>query len=426
MDVRSTLFGSRVRIAAVALVLVLVAIGAAFAAGVLGTPSVTGVENRFGGVNETTTTIESNLTVANPNPFGASLGGLTVDYAVEMNGIRMAEGTKTGVSVPRGTSTLPLTTHLTNERIPSWWVSHVRNGEQTTLTVDADVHSSTAGATFGTPQVTRSVDTDLLSQFNSSRPQPVNARAPLVSDPVLYINETRATWGEVSNETTELRVAFVVYNPKSYPVGTTEIGYDLSMNGVTLGEGATEGGIVIPPGETRTIETTTRIRNGNLDEWWVTHIERNQVSELEIDFSARLDLRATTVEVPLTALDYTKTVETDVFGTKPDTGASGGAESSGDAGGGQTETETATTSVAASETPAPTSSPAPTTITTATPSGDGSLLGGGKSEGGESDGTTTSTAEPVTPTATPSSTPTPTPTPTDDGGLLGSYHGRIR
>ncbi|AUV81526.1 hypothetical protein C2R22_07545 [Salinigranum rubrum] len=423
MDVRSTLFGSRVRIAAVLVLVVLVATGAAFAAGVLGTPSVTGVENRFGGVNETTTAIESNLTVSNPNPFGASLSGLTVDYAVEMNGVRMAEGTKTGVSVPRGTSTLPFTTRMANERIPAWWVSHVRNGEQTTLTVDADVHSSTAGATFGAPQVTRSIDTDLLSQFNSSRPQPVNASAPLVSDPVLYINETNATWGEVTNETTELRVAFVVYNPKSYPVGTTELGYDLSMNGVTLGEGATESGVVVPPGETRTIETTTRIRNENLDGWWVTHIERNQVSELEIDFSARLDLRATTVEVPLTALDYTKTVETDIFGTKPDAGASGGAESAGDGEGERTERETASTGVAPTSTPAP--APTSTPTTTATPSDDGGLLGGG-----ESDGSVTPTAEPAT--ATPSSTathtptPTPTPTSTDDGGLLGSYHARIR
>ena len=421
MDVRSTLFGSPARIAAVVLALVLVAIGAAFAAGVLGTPSVTDVENRFGGVNETTTTIESNLTVSNPNPFGASLGGLTVDYAVEMNGIRMAEGTKTGVSVPRGTSTLPFTTQMANERIPSWWVSHIRNGEQTTLTVDADVRSSAAGASFGAPQVTRSVDTDLLSQFNSSRPQPVNASAPLVSDPVLYVNETSATWGEVTNERTELRVAFVVYNPKSYPVGTTELGYDLSMNGVTLGEGATESGVVVPPGETRTIETTTRIRNENFDEWWVTHIERNQVSELEIDFSARFDLRATTVEVPLTPLDYTKTVETDIFGSKPDTGASEGAESTGDSEAERTERGTASTSATPTETPTPTSTPS-----TATPSDDGGLLGGGESDGDENDGTAAPTAEPVTPTATPSPTATPTPTSTDDGSLLGSYHAGIR
>lgn len=412
MDVRSTLFGSRLRIAVVVLLLVGGAIGGAFAAGVLGAPSVTGVENRFAGVNETATTIESNLTVSNPNPFGASLGGLTVDYAVDMNDIRMADGTKDGVAISRGTSTLPFTTTMANERIPAWWVSHIRGGEQTTLTVNADVHSSTAGRTFDAPQVTRAVDTDLLSQFNSSEPQPVNASAPVASDPVLYINQTNATWGEVTNETTELDITFVVYNPKSYPIGTTEVGYDISMNDVTLGEGETEKSVVIPPGETRTIETTTRIQNQNLDEWWVTHIERNQVSQLRIDFSARLDLRATTVTVPLTSLDYTKTVETDIFGTKPETGAATSQSSSGS----DESSATPTTTATATPTSTPTATP--------TPAEDGGLLGG--SDDG-SDETATEASGTATRTPTPTPTPTATPTPTDgDDGLLGSYHAAIR
>ena len=416
MNLRSKLFGSTRRLVVVAVLFLVVCVGAAVALGVLGSPTVTGVENRFGGVNETATVVESNLTVSNPNPVGVSLGGLTVDYAIDMNGIRMAQGSKTGVSVPTGQSTLPVTTTMANERIPAWWASHVRDGEQTTLTVAADVHSSTAGATFDAPQVTRSVETELLSEFNSTEPRPVNANSPLVSDPVLYVNETRASWGEVTNETTELDLAFVVYNPKPYPVGMTEVDYGISMNDVTVGEGATEHGVVVPPGETRTIETTTRIRNGNLDEWWVTHIERNQVSELEIDFSARLDLRATTVRVPLTGLTYTKTVETDIFGTKP---ATWNTTPSGTGTGTETPTETGTE---AAETPrrtptsAPTSSPTstPTPSPTSTPDHGGLLGDGGGTE---------------TPSSTETSTPTPTSTPTatpDGGGLLGAYRVAVR
>ena len=391
MGLRSKLFGSRRRVVAISVVALLLVVVAAVVFGVFGTPSVTGVENRFGGVNETATVVESNLTVRNPNPFGASAGGLTVDYVVEMNDIRMAQGTKTGVSIPAGQSDLPFTTRLANERIPGWWVSHIRGGEQTTLTVAADIHSSTVGASFDAPQVTRSVDTDLLSQFNSAEPRPVDADSALVSDPVLYVNETRASWGTVTNETTELDLTFVVYNPKPYPIGMTQIGYDISMNDVTLGEGRSQREVIVPPGETRTVETTTRLRNGNLDEWWVTHIERNQLSELRIDFSARVDLRATTVEVPLSALTYTKTVETDIFGTKPDTAATptatppstatadddGGTASSSD-----DSTETAQDS---SPTSQPTVAPTPTPTPTATPAGtatdDGGLIGGGDGGG---------------------------------------------
>ena len=400
MSLRSKLFGSRLRVAVVVLLVLVVGVAGAFAAGLLGAPTVTGVDNRFGGVNDSATVIESNLTVSNPNPVGASAGGLTVDYAVEMNDIRMATGTKDGVSVSTGTSDVPFTTTMRNERIPSWWVSHIRGDEQTTLTVAADIHSATAGATFDAPQVTRSIDTDRLSQFNSSEPRPVNADSAVASDPVLYVNETRATWGTVTNETTELDLTFVVYNPKSYPVGMTQVGYGITMNDVTLGEGTTEQGVVIPPGETRTIETTTRLQNQNLDDWWVTHIERNQVSELRIDFSAQLDLRATTVDVPLSALTYTKTVETDLFGTKPDD---------------------ASTTPAPTETPTPsddgtTATPSETETATATPtpteSDDGGVLSG-------ADETATPSGETATDTPTPTATPT-------DGGLLGSYHAPIR
>jgi LEA14-like dessication related protein len=38
-------------------------------------PSVSGIDSRFAGVNETETVVESELAVRNPNPIGANLGG---------------------------------------------------------------------------------------------------------------------------------------------------------------------------------------------------------------------------------------------------------------------------------------------------------------------------------------------------------------
>jgi len=89
-------------------------VGGAFALGVVGTPSVVGVENRFGEVTNETTTIDSDLTVNNPNPVGVSLGGVTIDYGVSMNDVSMANGTKEGVSVGTGNTSVPFTTELDN------------------------------------------------------------------------------------------------------------------------------------------------------------------------------------------------------------------------------------------------------------------------------------------------------------------------
>lgn len=95
----SLVASSTLKIAVVVVGIVSLSIGGAWAAGIIGAPSVAGVDNAFGDVNESTTTIESELLINNPNPFGLRFGGLTVDYAVEMNGIRMATGGREGLLV---------------------------------------------------------------------------------------------------------------------------------------------------------------------------------------------------------------------------------------------------------------------------------------------------------------------------------------
>ena len=379
----------------------------------LSQPSVAGVDNRFGAVDETTTTIESDLQVRNPNPVGATLGGLTVDYAIDMNGIRMATGTKGGLSIPQGRSSVPMTTRLANERIPTWWVSHVRNGERTTLAVNADVHSSTLGASFGAPQVTREIETDIISAFNSTEDRPVGSSP--TGGPLLVIRETSAQWGEVSAAETNIDMRFVVYNPNAYAIPVSELSYRATMNGVEMGNGTTEDQGVIPPGETRTIQATTTLNNDNIDEWWVSHLQNDQVTDLRIDFSARFELPTETVEVPLDPLTYTRTIETDIFDNKEgESGDSDGTATPTPAG---TSTPTPTPSddgdglIGEDGTTTPTPTPTPddgTPTPTPTPSGDDGLLDG-------DDGTATPTPTP-TPTATPTSTPTDDDD--DDGGLL--------
>lgn len=349
---RATFFATKLH-AAVTIVIGLLVLGVvAFVIGVVGAPSVADVDNRFGGVNETTTTIESDLVVDNPNPTGIQLGGTTVDYAIAMNGIEMATGTRDGVGVGRGRSTINLTTYLDNERIPDWWRSHVDNGERTSVEVNADVHNSLLGASFGAPAVEEEIETDITAALNSSETRPINADAALVEDPVLYVNETSGSWGEVTESETPIEMTFTVYNPNPYPIAISELGYDASMNGVSVGEGVTEQSLVVGPGQTQTIEATTVIDTETLDEWWVTHLERNQVTEMTIDFHARLDLSELgggAVEVPLDST--TQTIDTDMFGTKNEGGttneeASGSGQSTPTDGtgtsddGGETETPT--------------------------------------------------------------------------------------
>ncbi|UIO99272.1 LEA type 2 family protein [Halobaculum sp. CBA1158] len=385
---------STLRAIALAAVVVVGSVGGAFALGVVGAPAVEGVENRFGEVTNETTTIESELTVNNPNPIGARLAGVTAEYGVTMNGIAMANGTKEGVDLGTGNTSIPFSTALDNSKIPAWWVSHVENDEHTELRVNADVHSSLVDRSYST-QVTREIDTSIVEAFRTSEPTPLNADAPVVSDPVLYLNRTEAEWGEVNDETTGVEMTLYLHNPKSYPITLSEVGYDIYMNNVTMGGGEAGRTTTIPPGETVPVEATTEIRTQRLDEWWVSHLQRDQVTNLTMPFYLVVDLgEAGGGEQRIELDSYQRTVETDVFGTKSagddadgGSGDDGSEDGSADAGDEDSDNGDAADGTA-----------------TATPEDDGS-----------GDGTATPTESP---TATPTESPTSTPddgTSTDDG-----------
>ncbi|WP_323675216.1 LEA type 2 family protein [Halorubellus sp. PRR65] len=312
---RSLLLGSVPRVVGTGALALVVAVGVAFAAGFLGVPAVNEFQNEFTDVNDSTTTIGSTIEVTNPNPVGASFLGVSGEYAIAMNDVRMANGSTGAIAMAPGNSTIDLETALDNDRIPDWWVSHVPNGEQTTVNVNATVDSDLLGRSVPVTQ-TRSIETDMLSSFNSTETRSVNSSSPLVSDPVLYVNETRAQWGEVTQERTGIVVDFYIYNPKDYAVPVSKLNYTIEMNEVRVGAGENTDEKVLEPNSLTRVRTVTYIRNENLDDWWVTHVERNQRTEVVIDFAASVEVAGTELDIPLEGMTHRETIETDVFGTK--------------------------------------------------------------------------------------------------------------
>ena len=318
------LVASKLRIFLLVLVGTAGLIGGGFALGVLGAPEVAAVQNDFGAVSENETVIRTNLTVSNPNPIGVSLGGVTIDYHVDMNDVQVANGTKNGISIGTGNSTMQLETTLYNEQIPPWWTSHVENDERTAVTIDATVSSSTIGQsrTF-TSQ--RQIQTDILGQFQSEEDRPINGNLPVIDDPLLIVTETDAAWGDVSQEETPLEMDFTMFNPNPEPYAIAELRYNITMNDVLVADGATEDPFVITGGATNTLHATADIQNQRLDEWWVSHLNRSlyghQVTQFRIDFTAVVELpNGETTTVPLDDLTYEEWIGTDILGEGGDVG----------------------------------------------------------------------------------------------------------
>ncbi|WP_458188270.1 LEA type 2 family protein [Haladaptatus sp. NG-WS-4] len=296
------------------LVVILVAalVGAGVLSGVLGAPRV-GIDNEFGDVSNETTEIRTALVVNNPNPFGVRVGNTSVNYTVEMNDVAMASGQRSNLGLDSGNSTLLFSTRMQNGKIPEWWVTHIRNDEQTTLRLNSKVRSSLVGRSVRVPYEQR-IETDIIGEFNSTETRPVNADAPFVSDPVLYVNETSANWGSVTREQTPIRMRMQVYNPKQVPYTISEIGYEMTMNDIAVGSGTAERPYTIPGRSEKTVQMKTMVDNPRLDEWWVSHLSNDQVTDLRIEFYARIEFPSgETVRVPLRQLTYGKRIETHIF-----------------------------------------------------------------------------------------------------------------
>lgn len=305
-------------VAAVVGVLVAALIGT-FAFGALGAPSVVGVENRFGDVTNETTAVHTDLVVHNPNPIGVQLGDTEIDYTVSMNDVRMAEGGGVGLDVATGNSTQQFTTQMSNEQIPPWWRTHVNNGERTVVSIDATVHTSVLGERNFDVSQEREVETDLIGQFNSDETRPIEAEnpPPTASNPLLFVNRTTAEWGQATERETPIDLSFRVFNPQLEPYVISELGYEISMNGVQVGEGRSADSYVVQGGATETLETRTLLSNQRLDDWWVTHLRNDQVTDIRFEFFAIVELpTGNEFRVPLDALTYEETIETDIFGTK--------------------------------------------------------------------------------------------------------------
>lgn len=299
-----------------------VLVGTAAATGMLGVPEVVAVDNEFTDVNASTTTVTSNLTVRNPNPIGISIEAVDISHTLFMNGIRMGSGEREQLRLPQGNSTVEVVTGVRNDRIPEWWVSHVRRGERTNVTVDARVSQRTLDRSLSRTVATRSIETDIVSAFETNRTRPINASVPYVSNPILYVNRTDARWSNVSENRTVVTANLTVTNPKSFAVPLDNVTYNVSMNGVQTGSGSTRNLTAIPADSTRNVTARLVIDNSKLDEWWVTHVRNDQRTRVRFDYAVRVDLsrfgRGTRTYSPP---PINRTFETDVFGNG---GGSGG------------------------------------------------------------------------------------------------------
>jgi LEA14-like dessication related protein len=255
-------------------------------------PTVESIDREWGAVTNETTAIDTRAVVRNPNPVGIP-GVMSVEFTARMNDVVLTEGRRGGIGLSTGKNTINLSSEIPNDRIATWWVTHVNGGESSTLTIDPVVR----GPLFyrNLPNRTSEFSTDLLAPL-----QTTDERTLGFGDrPFLVVENQTATWGEATNETTPLRVSARIRNAHDYDVTLAGVAYEVTMNGVTLGNGSTSDGFRVAPGETGTLTVDAALDTQQFATWWPTHVRNDETSRMAVEMYGLVERNGTVERIPL-------------------------------------------------------------------------------------------------------------------------------
>ncbi|QCC51613.1 LEA type 2 family protein [Halapricum salinum] len=295
------------KVTAVALVALVVLLGILVATGVLAAPTVETIDNGWGEVTDDATQIETQVVVDNPNPIPVP-GIIDVSYTASLNDVTLTQNTRSGIGLSPGTNTLRLSSAIPNDRIADWWVTHVNNGESSTLSIDPKV--SGPGFSQSLAGRTTQIETDLLSSFGGQGAETVRVDG----EPFVVLSDQQASWGEATAETTPLTFTTTVENVHDYPVTLDGVEYVVSMNDVTLGSGQTTDGVEIEPGESGALTVDASLNTSAFADWWPTHVLNNETSQMEVQLYGIVERDGERTRVPLTLYQQRLEFETDLLG----------------------------------------------------------------------------------------------------------------
>ncbi len=243
----------------------------------LGKPEIRGITNEWGKVTNNTTEILTKIKVYNPNPISLPLKDVLTE--IYLNNIKMGEGSAIKAELKANSeSTIVISTKLENDKIPEWWVSHIKNGEKSVMIVKGYLVFDLMVTQFKYPiEIKREIKTNILSEINSITPKKIK-----VGYLSLTIKSIKSEWGEVNENVTQIVTSVIVHNDNSIPIPITRFNYLLEMNGIAVAEGSNNVSTILKPNADAKLRLVTEINNKMLEKWWVSHIRNGEKTKVKI------------------------------------------------------------------------------------------------------------------------------------------------
>lgn len=257
--------------------------------------------------------VDSTAYISNPNPLGFNLSMLTASYTLRMNDVKLAEGRKKGLYIPENRNrTLNFTTELETGNIPTWWVTHLRNGENSSLRIPITASLNLGPLPLsGSYTYSDSISTDIEGTFSNSLSKLEGNYSRQLGPDVgleatsmkMTVVDAEARFGDINMRRTELVIPMKVRNRNSYPIPTPQLNGDLEMNGVKMADFTANNvekvsDTSIPPGETREVTVKARMPNQNIDDWFTSHIRKAEKTDAQLNVYFGFNIEDITVKIP--------------------------------------------------------------------------------------------------------------------------------
>ncbi|WP_198662189.1 LEA type 2 family protein [Halorussus litoreus] len=275
--------------------------------------TVSETDASWGRATESETPLSFSATVENPND--APVRFSTLGYRVSMNDLEVANGTTDGgVEVGANSEgTIEIDSTMDNSKLDEWWVSHLRNDERTVLDVQVFAVAETDEGTQRIPLEFMSqrveFETDILGGGGAQTTALDSENAVDFEPPT--VESVERDW-TATDSGTQFSNQVVVNNPNDADSALGDVSLDadyrVDLNDVTVldDESRTD----LAPGRNE-LAFGGEVSDPTITEWWVSHVENGERTDVTTDASVRADLGFTEVPVEVPADD--RTFETDML-----------------------------------------------------------------------------------------------------------------
>lgn len=297
----------------------------AYQTGIISVPEF-GVQDRgdWTEVSDDKIGVKSTAWVHNDNPVKLNFSQLELKYKLRMNGIKLAEGMKEGIAIDKGNQTLNIETSLYQQKLPKWWVSHIRNGEKTNIQIQFGVRRNILGFPLKVNGI--SYGTEIETNLEKTISKAMDSMKGNYSGPAIagiegtstdiQIKGGSAKFGKVTKDRTVVDAKVKIHNPNSYPIPTPHLSGDMSLNQIQFADISTKPvrsleNAKIDPGETKTVNFKAEIDNTKVDDWLTAHIRDQERSNGNVQLYLVFDLTGTEFKIP--TADCSFEVQTAIF-----------------------------------------------------------------------------------------------------------------